>query len=71
LGVWQGRYQGTEGRWLRWYDRAGVWIPTQAERAEQQQQRAEQAEVQLAEERRSRQQLLDKLKALGINPADL
>jgi Uma2 family endonuclease len=64
LGVWQGRYQGTEGRWLRWYDRAGVWIPTQAERVEQ-------AEVQLAEERRSRQQLLDKLTALGINPADL
>jgi Uma2 family endonuclease len=78
LGVWQGRYQGIEGRWLRWYDRDEVWIPTQAERAEQEQQRAEQeqqraeqAEAELAEERRSRQQLLDKLKAMGINPEDL
>ena len=42
LGVWQGRYQETEGHWLRWYDGRGAWIPTTAERAEQEQRRAEQ-----------------------------
>jgi Uma2 family endonuclease len=64
LGVWSGVYQGVTGRWLRWYDRAGNWIPTAVERAEQ-------AEQQLALERRSRQQLLDQLKAMGINPDEL
>jgi Uma2 family endonuclease len=34
LGVWQGIYQAAQGQWLRWYDGAGKWIPTLAERAE-------------------------------------
>ena len=71
LGGWSGFYQGVEGRWLRWYDRTGMWIPTPVERAEQERQRAEQAEQQLEQERRSRQQLFDKLKALGIDPDEL
>ncbi|MFZ4727652.1 MAG: Uma2 family endonuclease [Pseudanabaena sp.] len=33
LGLWQGRYQGTAGLWLRWYDQFG-WLPTSAERAD-------------------------------------
>jgi Uma2 family endonuclease len=51
LGVWSGAYQGVTGRWLRWYDEAGDWIPTQAERAEQQRQRAEQERQQAEQER--------------------
>jgi Uma2 family endonuclease len=31
LAVWDGAYQGVEGKWLRWYDRDGQWIPTEAE----------------------------------------
>jgi Uma2 family endonuclease len=31
LAVWQGAYQGIAGRWLRWYDREGQWVPTEAE----------------------------------------
>ncbi len=31
LGVWQGCYQGAEGRWLRWYDAVGEWISTNSE----------------------------------------
>ncbi|MEM1308995.1 MAG: Uma2 family endonuclease [Cyanobacteria bacterium P01_H01_bin.153] len=34
LGVWQGTYQATMGQWLRWYDQAGGWIETPAERSE-------------------------------------
>jgi Uma2 family endonuclease len=28
LGVWSGSYAGTEGLWLRWYDKLGNWLPT-------------------------------------------
>ena len=44
LGVWEGKYEGAEGRWLRWYDGANAWIPTLKENAEQERLRAEQAE---------------------------
>jgi hypothetical protein len=71
LGVWQGAYQGVSGLWLRWYDETGDWIPTQAERAEQERQRADQAEHDLEQERRSGQLLLEKLKAKGINLDEL
>ncbi|WP_019502384.1 Uma2 family endonuclease [Pseudanabaena sp. PCC 6802] len=63
LGVWAGRYQGIEGQWLRWYDRSGNWIPTDAERSEQAEQQVreeaqarQQAERQLQEETQARQQ---------------
>jgi len=67
LGLWEGNYQGVHRRWLRWYDKAGNWIPTHVELAqrqtEQERQRAEQ-EYQRAE------RLAAQLKALGINPLE-
>jgi Uma2 family endonuclease len=57
LGIWDGTYQETEGRWLRWYRADGAddsrWVPTGDELAEQANQRAEQAaqEVDLANQR--------------------
>jgi Uma2 family endonuclease len=75
LGVWAGVYQGAEGLWLRWYDRAGTWVPTPAERAEQESQRAEQemaqreqVERELAAERQRSQRLAEQLRSLGIDP---
>ncbi len=53
LGVWEGAYDGIHGRWLRWYDAAGAWIPTPEERAEQERERAER-ERQRAEQERER-----------------
>jgi hypothetical protein len=47
LGVWHGMYQGITRNWLRWYDSAGAWVPTPQESAEQERQRAEQAEDQV------------------------
>jgi Uma2 family endonuclease len=61
LGVWQGAYQGIEGRWLRWYNAADQWVPNPAERAKQESQRAEQ-ESQRAE------RLAARLRALGEDP---
>ncbi|HIK15821.1 MAG TPA: Uma2 family endonuclease [Leptolyngbyaceae cyanobacterium M33_DOE_097] len=78
LGIWQGTYQGVTRSWLRWYDEHEQWIPTEAEtaqqehqRAERERQRAEQAETQLEQERQQRQQLIERLRAKGIDPDDL
>lgn len=49
LGLWQGRYQGIEGLWLRWYDAAGNWIPTPAEQVEQERRRVDQEQLRVAQ----------------------
>ncbi len=54
LRRWKGQYDGWERQWLRWHDVDGQWLPTLAERAEQERQltkqerqRAVQAEQQV------------------------
>jgi hypothetical protein len=56
LGVtlWQGAFEGLHGTWLRWYDQGGEVIPTGAERAELERQRAA--------------RLAEKLRELGVDP---
>jgi Uma2 family endonuclease len=54
LGVWDGLYQGKNGQWLRWYDGAGEWIPTEAEARQTEQQARVVLEVQLAVEQQAR-----------------
>ena len=75
IGLWRGIYQGIDRLWLRWYDTQGNWILTNAEqerqRAEQERQRAEQAETLLAQERQQKEQLAERLRALGINPDEI
>jgi Uma2 family endonuclease len=58
LGLWQGEFQGIERLWLRWYDAEGNWILTEAE---QERQRAEEAESKL-------ESLLRRLRESGIDP---
>jgi len=57
LGLWQGRYEGVEGLWLRFYDATGEWIPTPDEQAEQERQEKEreQKRATLAEADRDRE----------------
>ncbi len=50
LGLWRGIYKGPERLWLRWYDAEGDLIPTNAERAEQECQRAEQERLRAEQE---------------------
>jgi Uma2 family endonuclease len=40
LEQWQGRYEGVEMLWLRFYDAGGNWIPTPEERANTERERA-------------------------------
>lgn len=69
LGLWQGKFEGIDRLWLRWYDEQGNWVPTDTE---QEQQRAEQAEALLAQERQrteqERSQLIERLRAKGLDP---
>ncbi|MBD2168743.1 Uma2 family endonuclease [Calothrix membranacea FACHB-236] len=53
LGLWQGTYQQITGLWLRWYNAQG-WVPTLAEKAEQERQRAE--------------RLAEYVRSLGVDP---
>ncbi len=82
LGLWQGRYQGQERLWLRWFDAQGNWIPTADERAEQERRekdaaflretqlrhRAEQSEQAAEQERRRAERLAELLRQLGQDP---
>jgi Uma2 family endonuclease len=56
LGSWHGTRLGTSTEWLRWWDDAGTLLLWSAEKAEQERQRAEAAEQELA---RLRAQLQD------------
>lgn len=64
LGIWSGYYQNAELLWLRWWDSEGNLLLTGEERAEQECQRAEQAE-------RENARLREQLRALGIEPGTL
>ena len=57
LTLWQGVFEGTNARWLRWQDADGNLIPTGQERAEQEAARAE--------------RLAAKLRELGVEPEDV
>jgi hypothetical protein len=67
-----------EGQWLRWYDQSGNWILTNQEdklqanqRADQQQQIAEQAKQEADRQRQKNELLFAKLRELGINAGEI
>ncbi|MEA5505470.1 Uma2 family endonuclease [Halotia wernerae UHCC 0503] len=66
LGVtlWQGEFEGRQDAWLRWCYQDGTVLLTGDERAEQERQRAEQAEKRV-------QLLAERLRAMGIDPDTL
>jgi len=75
LVEWEGTFEGLQGRWLRWCTRDGDLVPTGAERAAREQERAEGAEAraeiektraETAEARADR--LAARMRALGIDP---
>jgi Uma2 family endonuclease len=79
LGLWEGVFEGIEGKWLRFYDAKGQWCarPVEQERqkAEQERQKAEQERQKAEQERQKAEQeyeraerLAKKLRALGIDP---
>jgi Uma2 family endonuclease len=71
LGLWQGSYQNQSQTWLRWWDRSGNLLLIGDERAEQEKQRAEQAEAAWEQERLRSQVLAERLRAMGVEPESL
>jgi hypothetical protein len=68
LGVWSGRYAGTAGEWLRWYDAAAEWVPTADERAAKATQQAAQESNRADEAQLKADRLAAKLRSMGIDP---
>ena len=68
IGIWQGRYQGMDLPWLRWWDAEGNLLLIGSERAEMAQEKIvdERQRAVAAEERAER--LLAQLQALGVEP---
>jgi Uma2 family endonuclease len=64
IGVWEGAYQNQEERWLRWWNADGTLCLTGHEQAEQEKQRANEAELKA-------DRLTAKLRSLGIDPDEL
>ena len=64
IGRAQGTYEGWTREWLYWYDHSGNRFPSTAEIAQQERQRAEQAQQQL-------DSLIAKLRERGIDPNGL
>jgi Uma2 family endonuclease len=78
LAVWQGSYQGIEGKWLRWYEASEDWIPTDAEArdlAETARDLAETArdlaETEAQAERSARRSAIPRLANLGLTPEQI
>ncbi len=67
LVPWAGQYGETNTVWLRWATLEGELLPTDQEIAEQERQRAVQAELLLEQERQRSRELAEKLKALSTN----
>ncbi len=70
LTLWQGEYEDMEALWLRWTDREGRLIPTSAEWARREQQRATEAEQHAEQERQRAERLAARLRELGIEPSE-
>lgn len=80
IGVWEGVHQGFRGKWLRWYDAAGEWIPTEAEarasaeaqlvsteaQLDSERSARSMAEAQAEAERSARRSAIPRLVALGL-----
>jgi len=78
LGTWDGTILRETATWLRFYDRAGNLVklsfelaPQERERADRAEMEREQAEAALAEERRQKQLLWERLLQMGIDPNQL
>lgn len=67
LGLWQGEFEGVTRQWLRWYDKQGNWVPTDAERAMQAEAQIQQIALNLLQQRMTLEQVTQ-LTGRQLNP---
>ena len=70
-GLWHGTWDNTQRLWLRWWDAGGRLLPTPQEQTEQEHRAAVMARQQAEQAQREKQELLDKLRKMGIDPDQL
>jgi hypothetical protein len=68
LHLWSGKYEGKEALWLRWVSLQGEMILSGRERAEEERQRADVAELKWEREHQRAERLAQMLRQLGQNP---
>lgn len=68
LAVWEGEYEGVQGRWLRWHRLDGTVINTGKELATEAEERAGAAEERAGAAEKRAEQLLAVLRSHGIDP---
>ena len=68
LVEWEGAFEGTPGRWLRWCTRDGIVVPTGAERAQALETRVQASDLRAQAAEARSQRLAAQLRALGIDP---
>lgn len=68
LTLWEGEFEAKQTQWLRWCALDGDMIPTGAERADQERERADQAGARADQERERAERLAAKLKEMGVDP---
>lgn len=68
LSLWQGMYERSEASWLRWCDSEGNLIPTGAERAEEANRLAREADRRAKEAREEIERLKSLLRHAGVEP---
>ncbi|HSK73802.1 MAG TPA: Uma2 family endonuclease [Pyrinomonadaceae bacterium] len=61
LTLWEGKFEDTESKWLRWVDKNGDLLPTADEKAAIAEDKVRQAEIRA-------QLLAEKLRELGVDP---
>ena len=66
LTIWSGRFENTDGQWLRWTDTEGVVIPTGAERAVAAEEEMEKSKQAAADAVRENTRLLHLLRQHNI-----
>jgi Uma2 family endonuclease len=71
LILWEGDFEGSRNTWLRWQDSNGQLLLTGDEQAEQERDRAAQAQADLERERDRADRLAAYLRSQGIDPDQL
>ncbi len=71
MTLWEGEFEGYRQQWLRWCDDAENLLLTGAEAARMDQEKLKSAEEALNKEREKADRLAEKLRSMGIDPAEI
>ncbi len=71
MTLWEGEFERYPQQWLRWCDDSGNLLLTGTEAARMGQEKLKSAEEVLSQEREKADRLAEKLRSMGIDPAEI